>query len=566
MSNQFRAHLFKLRRVGEREEVKLRLFHSDGAPVEIGVGSAIQGPAGPTGPMGPMGPQGPQGPQGSQGVIGIQGPPGPVRARTWYVKDFGAQGDNLTDDSDTIENCEAASAEGDTIIFEPGIYRISRPWHPKRNRSYRGVHSPRWSYRGGVVCALRPHQTFSGIAICHIADREILGASSDNDGGRISNLAIDGNSFGANLIGVLFDGLVRDWALRDVDASQTSGNGFQSRGYARADGSTGYPRGLYLDNVTAYSAGNTGGAGNGFALASLTDSTIVDALAVSCESLGFLIDSPGEVKYISCRAVFNKSDGLRITGTPSVGGAQFVGFSTDRNGRYGVQVQASGSQPLQFVGLLTRRDGATAAVGGSGNAGVGVIGTSGAKACPVTIEGLDQTIGVDDGGGGTLSPAYGLRVENAQHVRVSGSAWGVTAGALDNGGVDSLDISPLRRRVGAGGAVDTTVVGTQPVLAALANNGGSPPAPVLSADATDRRGTLTFGSGTTPAVGGQVSVTFARPFAVVPVVVLSPTTGGSASRAPYPANVTVNGFNINLNTAPNASQAANTYGIAYHVE
>jgi hypothetical protein len=487
MSNQFRAHLFKLRRVGEREEVKLRLFHSDGAPVEIGVGSAIQGPAGPTGPMGPMGPQGPQGPQGSQGVIGIQGPPGPVRARTWYVKDFGAQGDNLTDDSDTIENCEAASAEGDTIIFEPGIYRISRPWHPKRNRSYRGVHSPRWSYRGGVVCA-------------------------------------------------------------------------------RADGSTGYPRGLYLDNVTAYSAGNTGGAGNGFALASLTDSTIVDALAVSCESLGFLIDSPGEVKYISCRAVFNKSDGLRITGTPSVGGAQFIGFSTDRNGRYGVQVQASGSQPLQFVGLLTRRDGATAAVGGSGNAGVGVIGTSGAKACPVTIEGLDQTIGVDDGGGGTLSPAYGLRVENAQHVRVSGSAWGVTAGALDNGGVDSLDISPLRRRVGAGGAVDTTVVGTQPVLAALANNGGSPPAPVLSADATDRRGSLTFGSGTTPAVGGQVSVTFARPFTVVPVVVLSPTTGGSASRAPYPANVTVNGFNINLNTAPNASQAANTYGIAYHVE
>lgn len=544
MSNAFRAHIFKSRQVGEREEVKLRLFHTDGTPVDIGVGSGLQGPAGPA---------------------GAQGPPGPVRPRTLYVKDYGAFGDNSTNDSDAIEACEAASSEGDTIIFEAGVYRISRPWQPRRNRSYCGVHSPRWSYRGGVVCALKPHATFSGVALCHIADREILGESNDNDGGRVSNLAVDGNSFGAAVVGVLFDGLVRDWAFRDVDASQTSGNGWQTRSYTRADASVGYPRGLYLDNVTAYSSGNTGGAGNGFSFASLTDATIVDALAVSSESIGFLIDSPGEVKYVSCRAVFCKSDGMRITGSPSVGGAQIIGFSTDRNGRFGVQVQAAGSQPLQFVGLLTRRDGATAS-GGAGNAGVAIIGTSGAKACPVTIEGLDQTIGVDDGGGGTLSPAYGLRTEYAQHVRVSGTAWGVTAGAIDNGNVDSLEIAPLRRRAGSGGAVDTTVVGAQPTLAVLANNGTTPPAPVLAADATDRRGTLTFGSGATPAVGGQVSVTFARPFPAPPVVVLSPTTGGSASRAPYPASVTANGFNINLNTVPNATQAASTYGIAYHVE
>lgn len=540
----FKAHIFKSRQVGEREEVKLRLFRPDGTPVELDGSSGLQGPAGPAGP---------------------QGPPGPVRSRTLYVKDYGAFGDNASDDSSAIEACEAASSEGDTIIFEAGVYRISRPWQPKRNRSYHGVHSPRWSYRGGVVCALKPHQTFSGVALCHIADREILGIASDNDGGRISNLAIDGNSFGAAVIGVLFDGLIRDWAVRDVDASQTSGNAWQARGYTRADASTGYPRGLYLSNVTAYSAGNTGGAGNGFALASLTDSTVVDALAVSCESLGFLIDSPGEVKYVSCRAVFCKSDGMRITGTPSVGGAQIIGFSTDRNGRYGVQVQAAGSQPLQFVGLLTRRDGATAS-GGVGNAGVAIIGTSGAKACPVTIEGLDQTIGVDDGGGGTLSPAYGLRVEHAQHVRASGTAWGVTAAVLDNGDVDSLDLVGLRRRAGSGGAIDTTVVGAQPTLAVLANNGTTPPAPVLAADATDHRGTLTFGSGATPAVGGQVSVTFSRPFSAPPVVVLSPTTGASASRAPYPANVTATGFNVNLNTVPNASQVATTYGIAYHVE
>lgn len=35
MSNLFKAHIFKTRQVGEREEVKLRMFRADGTPLEI---------------------------------------------------------------------------------------------------------------------------------------------------------------------------------------------------------------------------------------------------------------------------------------------------------------------------------------------------------------------------------------------------------------------------------------------------------------------------------------------------------------------------------------------------
>ena len=64
MPNSFDAHIFKRRNVGEREEVRLKLFKLDGTPVDM---------EGSTGPAGAEGPEGPQGPQGIQGPIGPSG-------------------------------------------------------------------------------------------------------------------------------------------------------------------------------------------------------------------------------------------------------------------------------------------------------------------------------------------------------------------------------------------------------------------------------------------------------------------------------------------------------------
>ena len=359
------------------------------------------------------------------------------------VQNYGAIGDDSTDNYQAITNAIAASSEGDIIYFPLGIYRVSAPIILKRNRTYQGSHSPHWYYRGGVVCAIKPHSTFTGDEIVHIPDKEITASSDDNDGGRIFNLAVDGNSFGASKIGIHFEGLVRDWLLRDVDVSQTSGNGVACIGYVRADAATYYPRGLIFDNVSTYSAGN-----NGFVLNSSTDSTFQNCLSVSAAAIGYLIDSPGETKLIGCRSVFNVSDGFRVTGSVSVGGIQIIGCSTDRNGKYGVKVTATGTQPCEITGMLTRRDGSSA----TGNlAGVGLIGSAGNYVVPVVITGLTQTVGVDDGGGGNITPQYGIYAEYTKSIMASGNAWGVDS-AIGNGGNNlQYDFIHLIQRANAWG-------------------------------------------------------------------------------------------------------------------
>ena len=489
---------------------------------------------------------------------------------TVNVKDYGAVGNDSADDWQAITNAIAATPEGGVTVFPPGIYRVAQPVMARRNRTLLGSHTPRWQYRGGSPCCLKPHSTFTGTAVLRIADRQILGDTLDNDGGRIENLAIDGNSkvVGTTTVsGVLFEGLIRDWVVDHVDVTQTSGTGFATIGYTRSDTVTYFPRGIFFQDTTSYSAGLSGSnSGNAYNFANLTDAHIVNALAACSESDGFVLSNPGELKLIGSRAAWCMGDGMRITGTPSVGGFQVIGFSTDRNQFYGIRITATGTQPISITDYLARRDGANGDVGGGDYAALGVIGTSSNKAVPVIVSGLTTTIGINDDKTGAISPQWGVRAQNASHLRVSGTAWGTSGGFSDAGGVDSLDISGLHRRYSSTGTPDTSSVGTAPTLAALANNGTGAPAPVLVAGSNDRRGSITFGSGTSPAVGSQVSVTFARPYVAAPIVTVAAGNGAAASRAPFATSVTATGFNVALNIAANASQAASAHVVTYIVE
>ncbi|HEY5834972.1 glycosyl hydrolase family 28-related protein [Streptomyces sp.] len=481
------------------------------------------------------------------------------------VKAHGAKGDDSTDDLAAINEAINVCPEGGVVYFPPGQYRVSAGIKLKRNRTYLGSHSPRWQYRGGSPCAIKPHATlFSDTKLIHVADKEITGAGLDNDGGRIENLAVLGQNAGSGVVGVLFEGLVRDWIVRGVDSSNTSGNGWQTLGYASTDGTTHYPRGLDMHSITTYSAHN-----NGFSFSNLTDSTVSDALAVSASAIGWLIDNPGEARYLDCRSVFNASDGFRITGSVGVGGAQFVACSTDRNQNYGVKITATGTQPLTFTDLLTRRDGKNSNLGGGNLAGVAVIGTSGSTTCPVVITGLAQTVGVDDGATstGNDSPQYGVWAEYAKHVSVRGAAWGVTSAVYDNGNNTSLDIAGLYRQNGLASAraVDTAVVGTQPTVAAASGAGTSPPTPTLSATADNGAGVVNLGTGTSPTTGSQATVTFSRTKARTPVVIAVPANAATNARQVGVTNVSTTGFNITYGVAGSASQSVGTYQAAYQV-
>jgi len=106
-----------------------------------------------------------------------------------------------------------------------------------------------------------------------------------------------------------------------------------------------------------------------------------------------------------------------------------------------------------------------------------------------------------------------------------------------------------------------------PVLAAGAANGTGPPAPVLAAGSDDARGSATFGSGTTPAAGAQLTVTFARPrdAARLPVVQITETTTALAALNPAVTSITSTGFTLSTGSAPAASQAATVYGVAWQL-
>ena len=348
------------------------------------------------------------------------------------VKAYGAVGDDSTDNYTAITNAIADCAGAGVVYFPPGVYRISQMIVLDSPVTLEGSFSPRWSYSTTPRASIKPTTPFTGTAMIHVRDKSISGEATDNNGGRIKNLSIDGNSFGSDVHGVHFEGLVRDWQLMNVDISQTSGNGFR----AEQGSGSGNPRGFTINGLWIYSP-----ASHGFRATALNDSYIEDVLVVGGALRGFYLSSMGETKINNSRAVFNGLTGLYIDGSSSNGGLQFTDFSTDRNDRHGVRISATGTTTISFNGLLTRRDGPNASSGSeTPYAGVALIGTSGNKVAPVVITNLTQIPGINDGGGGTPAPATGLRAEYTEYLKVDGVLWGTTNAYTDDGNNDNLFI------------------------------------------------------------------------------------------------------------------------------
>jgi hypothetical protein len=81
---------------------------------------------GSTGAEGPQGPQGSQGPQGPQGPQGNPGAEAPSSLLVINVKDFGAKGDNVTDDSAAIQTAYLqALSTGHALYFPAAHYHVA---------------------------------------------------------------------------------------------------------------------------------------------------------------------------------------------------------------------------------------------------------------------------------------------------------------------------------------------------------------------------------------------------------------------------------------------------------
>lgn len=107
-----------------------------------------------------------------------------------------------------------------------------------------------------------------------------------------------------------------------------------------------------------------------------------------------------------------------------------------------------------------------------------------------------------------------------------------------------------------------------PTVAAGAGLGTSPPAPAMSATSDDYRGTISFGSGATPAAGTALTITFARPKDAnrLPVISLQEATQATAGIDFAVGTVTSTSFTIVQATRlVTASQPAGTYALNYTI-
>lgn len=123
---------------------------------------------------------------------------------------------------------------------------------------------------------------------------------------------------------------------------------------------------------------------------------------------------------------------------------------------------------------------------------------------------------------------------------------------------DVVDAHDVLLTSGSGGTA-------APTAAAGAQAGTSPPAPVVSATANDKRGQITFGTGTGQSAGAMVVVTFNTPYATAPIVLLTSVNAQTEALQLCVSSVSTTGFTVSSNVAPAPSQANTFYGFNFAV-
>jgi hypothetical protein len=328
------------------------------------------------------------------------------------VKNYGAMGDNVTDDAAAIQLALDSCPPGGVVEMPPGVYRTSVPLVIPPGVTLLGT-------RTGLMFVtdltdppgyIRPLAGFTGSAVIKFLDAVAGGYADISGEQRVLNLMIDGSDLSTPSVdGISAEGNVQNVGLRDVTIRRVTGAGIRtgiSSGF--------FPYSWRLHRVMVDKAG-----WRGFSFEVMTDITMVDCQAIGSGADGFYLLNLANSQAIGCRAEWNGDNGFHVTGNWATGagsgGMLFGDCSTDRNDKNGVLVDATGNPPIQFDNLHTRRDGRNANAGGGGYAGLKVAGAT----TPIIVGLMTCYPGVDDNAAGTNSPQYGVRVETSTFVSVA---------------------------------------------------------------------------------------------------------------------------------------------------
>jgi hypothetical protein len=360
-----------------------------------------------------------------------------VSVRDWLnVLDFGAQGDNATDDTAAIQAALAACPMGGIVYLPAGAYRTSAPLTIPPAVTLMGTHTNLMTVVNltDPPCYIKPLASFEGAAVILFLDEIDGGYSTISAEHRILNVMIDGADLTEpGVDGIRAAGNIQNVGLRDVTVRRVTGAGV----HTEFNGGF-FPYSWRLHRVMIDNCG-----WHGFAMEVMTDITFVDCQAIGCGANGFEISNAANSQAIGCRAEWNTNHGFHITGDWATGtgsGGMLLGdCSTDRNGFNGVLVDATGNPPIQIENLHTRRDGRNDGAGGGGYAGL----KCDAATVPVLVGMVTCYPGVDDDGTQANSPQYGARFTDNTYVAVaSGFLHADTAGWSDGGGNTILRRGP----------------------------------------------------------------------------------------------------------------------------
>jgi hypothetical protein len=116
--------------------------------------------------------------------------------RDWLnVRDFGALGDNLTDDTAAIQAALAAAPMGGIVYLPAGAYRTSAPLTIPPAVTLQGTHTNLMTVPNltDPPCYIKPLPSFEGNAVISLVDAATGGYSTISAEHRILNVMIDGS-------------------------------------------------------------------------------------------------------------------------------------------------------------------------------------------------------------------------------------------------------------------------------------------------------------------------------------------------------------------------------------
>lgn len=483
---------------------------------------------------------------------------GPYRLPFFNVKNYGAKGDyNGTTGTDDTAAIQAAldacdTALGGVVYFPQGIY-LSGPLTAHANTILQGV-GPDLSYNSrGSRLRLKDASNAPLFTIAW------GGATSV----RWYDLHLEGANAGqaATSHGIYF----QEWP---AVTSQTYAQSHIVRCHIKGFRDAGVWVGKGWEGVFVTDSFASNNLGDGVRLEA-SDCTVDNCHILSNGGDGVRLGGSSNA-VLGCGSISgNTGHGVSVrTGGVSattftqgafVADHQIADNHIDRNYSHGVYVQGANVRVSDnIVGANSRS--------GSGNfSNVYFESTLSDASASFGLSATDNTfINLGD----AWAPAYHLNINGTSTVvTTGGNTFDTTAGSV------SVAAYPAS---GSGGshvigdhiAGHFTSVPGLPTVAAGANNGTTPPGPTLTdPGSTDMKGQGFFGSGTGPAAGQQVTVTFKRAFALAPAVMV--VAGNPATATLFASGLTINvsttSFSIVTTIAPAASQANGTYQFFYMV-